>query len=524
MEGPTQKRRRKISPVQPIKRQRQDESLSENQKRGLQAVVKPQRRRDESLSENQERALRAVVEERRNVFITGKAGTGKTYLIHKIVEDFPGIVAVTATTGVAATHIDGCTLHSFAGMSPWSVKHPKSHLKKIRNNRGAVKRFRDTDLLIIDEVPMMSPDQFKLLDQQARALRGRHSESFGGLQLVLSGDFFQLPPVPDREPGKLEMPAVYCFETEAWENAEIECIKLVHCFRQSGDRIFEAILDDIRLGRCTQDAERTIQSCQASFEHEPINLVSRNDRAARINADRLNQLEGTTYSYRAKDSFHKMTRCLADYETPEQAIMASVSLLKPVPRVLRSCLYPETLELKEGARVMLLRNMEVDGVRLCNGSMGTIDSLEASTVYVRFDRTTGDVVPILARNWVYTWTEDLARSWRYRMAVRHQIPLRLAWAISIHKSQGMTLEKARVDLRQVFEKHQVYVALSRVRSLGGLAVQGFRRGSIRVDPKVLAFYRGLEAPKPCVTCGQDMTSLAPNDAVCAVCLQLYDQI
>lgn len=463
----------------------------------------------------------AVVGKRRNVFLTGRAGTGKTYLLEKIKARYPGNVVLTATTGVAATHIHGVTLHSFAMMSPHSVSHPKAHLKRIGRNRGAIARFRNTDLLVIDEVSMMSPAQFRLLDRQCQILRGQAGVPFGGIQLLLCGDFLQLPPVPERGKKLSPAEAVYCFETKTWTDAGIQCIQLTHCFRQSEDPRFASILDGIRVGKCSPADERTIQDRSGDFDTEPINLVCKNATADGINSRRLGELRGPTREYRARDAYYKLRRGLGEYKDLLEALGAAVALNKPLPSALRTCLFPETLALKRGARVMLLRNMEVDGVRLCNGSMGTVDMLGPDEVLVRFD-SCDRVLSIREDRWSRCWADEVSRNWRHRLAVRTQIPLRLAWAISIHKSQGMTLERARVDLRQVFEKHQVYVALSRIQSLEGLSVQGFRRRTIRVDPRVAAFYREFSSRR-CVECAEGMPLGAPAGAErcpsCRRCLE-----
>ena len=305
---------------------------------------------------------------------------------------------------------------------------------------------------------------------------------------------------------------------------------LSHCFRQSQDLGFASVLNEIRIGLCSTASRRILSSrtMRGSDDddedcEEPW-LVSRNDTADGINHRRLAKLEGSEMSYRATDSFYRLRQDISNYKALEAALAYAIRLEKPLDWAMKTCLFPQNLVLKVGARVMLLKNLNVEE-GLCNGAMGTVNRLYANgVVVVQFDKNPENLQMISQQKWSRCWKETQASAgWKYRIAVRQQIPLRLCWAISIHKSQGMTLESARVDLSRTFEKGQVYVALSRLQTLSGLKIRGFKPWKIHADPKVIEFYRSLSDHR-CVDCGNGMPlSAQSQDKFCDACLEIYKQ-
>ncbi|EGD76622.1 hypothetical protein PTSG_07735 [Salpingoeca rosetta] len=397
---------------------------------------------DASLTPEQKDVLMAVLSGR-NVFFTGSAGTGKSYLIGKIIEALPkATTVVTASTGVAACAIGGTTLHAFAGVQAGSSRLPV--------NTSA---WTTAKVLLIDEVSMIDAPYFDQLEQTARRVR-RCNKPFGGLQLVLVGDFLQLPPVTKR--GEETQ---FCFQAKSWDACVHECFHLSQVHRQR-DRTFVDILHRCRLGQCTPSDITYIQRSAThrldSSHIRATRLCTHVKEAKQINEQQLSKLSGSSKLFTRSDASPDVSRS---------------SLASRVEKV---------LELKVGAQVMLSANVNVSA-GLANGSRGVV---------VKFDAVGWPVVEFA------NGREETVRmhTWRIRTAAGRvmeckQVPLRLAWAVSIHKSQGMTLDALEVDLSRVFEWGQAYVALSRARTYEGLCVKRFSAKSIRAHPRVLAFYR-----------------------------------
>ncbi|KAL4434118.1 hypothetical protein ABPG75_000559 [Micractinium tetrahymenae] len=411
------------------------------------------------LSDEQRRALE-LVRSGRSIFFTGCAGTGKSLLLRHILRCLPrGSTFVSGTTGLAACHLGGTTINSFAGIG--RGEGSLDSLVRMAARGESLQRWRAATHLIIDEVSMMDGRLFDTLEAVARKVRGS-AAPFGGIQasagLILSGDFHQLPPV-----AKGESQRKFCFEAESWGRCIAECCFLSKVFRQS-DREFVELLARIRAGTCPQDKiSALLATCQRPLPTAdgilPTQLYTHREDVDAINAQQLRALPGEARKFVAQD-------------------VGSPDVLAA------ACPARRTLELKVGAQVMLIRNIS-HRQGLVNGARGVVERFSDSQnlPVVRF--ASGKVVTMGRERWAISTGGRLA-------AQRVQLPLELAWAMSVHKSQGMTLDRAEVSLERAFEPGMAYVALSRVKSLAGLRIRGrIAPQALRADPKVVAFYRKL---------------------------------
>ncbi len=403
-----------------------------------------------------------------NVFLTGKPGSGKTHTINAYIEWLRerGIEpAVTASTGIAATHVGGMTIHAWSGIGV-RRELTKYDLDEMLTRERLVRRAQSARVLILDEISMIDARTLSMVETAIRALKSSE-KPWGGMQVVFVGDFFQLPPVSkdiaaspsiDFETGR-EAPApkpsaLFAFTSSAWEAANPLVCYLSEQHRQS-DQEFLHLLDAIRSGSI-EDAHHEMLSSRATDEGDVPEHVARlythNANADRENDQRLARIDGTSRSYAmlAKGSAHL------------------VETLK------RGCLSPETLTLKVGARVMFTKN-SMDGL-YANGTLGEVTGFGALGPIVRTN--TGRTLEVEPAEWSVTdGGKVLARI--------TQVPLRLAWAITVHKSQGMTLDAAAVDLASAFEYGQGYVALSRVRTLQSLHLVGYNDRALLVHPDIV---------------------------------------
>lgn len=391
----------------------------------------------------------------KNIFLTGAAGAGKTYILNKYINylrDHYVEVAVTASTGIAATHLQGSTLHSWSGVG---VKDnlTQADLESISSNKRIVRNYKKTKVLVIDEISMLHKHQLDMVDAIARFIL-ESDKPFGGMQVVLCGDFFQLPPVSSSvlQEGKL-----FAYEASVWEAADFQVCYLDEQHRQVNDPLL-TILNDIRNGTA---GEHTKVPLRTRYKKEPegntkaTKLYSRN-----INVDAINERE------------------LANIPGKEKTyLMATKGFSAVVEGLKKSCLALERLKLKVGAEVMFVKN-DPQG-SFVNGTR---------CVVVGFDKSDEE--------WPIVKTYDnrtflaCAEEWKFEdngvvRATLMQVPLRLAWAITIHKSQGMTLDAAEIDLGDAFEPGMGYVALSRVRTLSGLKLMNLNEMALKVHPKIL---------------------------------------
>ena len=426
-------------------------------------------------------AALAAVKKGRNIFLTGAGGTGKSHMIRAITSwaANAGIrCAITAMTGCAAlllnhegSAIRAKTLHSWAGVG-LARESPVELADMVDSNRRAKRRWIDTQLLIVDEVSMMTPDFLEKLDLIARRVRKRPAQKFGGIQIVFAGDFCQLPPVSRAE-------VQFVFESPVWTELIEEVHNLTQIIRQS-DPAFQRLLTETRMGFLSDESLKILESRKdlkwQDHEIRPTLLFSRNAEVDKINRINMEALEGERRCYEPKSVIMEktvQTACITDAEV--QRALAKLDADAP---------YDLNLELCVGAQVMLITNMDQD-LGLVNGSRGVVTGYSPGGLpLVKF---LGFVEPVLIdrANWWLAEPENIGRS---------QIPLKIAYAITIHKSQGATLDSALVDIgSNTFEYGQAYVALSRCRSLEGLYVWALDRRKIMCHPTVKAFYDGLVA-------------------------------
>lgn len=501
------------------------------------------------LSKEQLKVLDVVVREERSVFFTGAAGTGKSILLQRIIADLIAkytrrCVGVTASTGLASLNIGGTTLHSFTGIG-LGKEEPKDLVKKIRRNRKKLARWKALKVLIVDEISMIDGNLFDKLEEVARIIR-KNSEPFGGIQLVVTGDFFQLPPIAKDSNLK------FAFEADCWNSTISHTIVLEQVFRQK-DPTFSEMLNDMRRGILKPESITVFKSLSRTPNlpkgMQPTELYPRKIHVDKSNERMLKSLEGRSVTFKADDF----------YSGPEAETMYNLENMMAVTE----------LSLKKGAQVMMIKNIDDT---LVNGSTGVVvgfmsescfnllhddpESLEivlnkseeesngnsiiqstpqikddeedrmsvfggwpgdeageadsnhinwsrkrerlkllenteknvgASWPVVRFFQNDGTTRDVLCQPETWSFEDENGRV----IASRSQVPLILAWALSIHKSQGQTLKWLKVDLTWTFEKGQAYVAISRATSMAGLQVIGFQPHKVMVHPKVVEFYDAL---------------------------------
>ncbi|MEI8361176.1 MAG: PIF1 family DEAD/DEAH box helicase [bacterium] len=388
-----------------------------------------------------------------NIFLTGAAGSGKTYVLNKFIASLKSKnigVAVTASTGIAATHMNGITVHSWSGIGI-SEKLSEAEIKYIISNGKIRKRIKATKVLIIDEISMLHAHQLDLVDVICRRILSK-SLPFGGLQIVLCGDFFQLPPVHKKADAKVE----FVHAAYSWKAANIRVCYLDEQHRQKND-ILALILNDLRSGTINIDNKNLLEA-RIGFGFaeniKPTRLYSHNFNVDNINQQEIAKLSGSSRHFEMHSSGDEYL----------------------IKTLINSCLAPEKLELKIGAQVMFVKNnFEVGYV---NGTTGIVTSFDEDTLMPNVTTSTGRVFAAEPEVWMIGEDDQVLASVR-------QVPLRLAWAITIHKSQGMSLDGAEIDLSRAFEFGMGYVALSRLRSLEGLRLVGLNELALQVDPDVL---------------------------------------
>lgn len=386
-----------------------------------------------------------------NVFLTGQAGSGKTYLLNKYIKFLKNNnvnVAVTASTGIASTHIGGITIHSWSGIGIKKELN-KNEIKKVQLNQNVMKRIRDAKVLIIDEISMFHSYRLDTVDQICKLARV-NAESFGGLQVVLCGDFFQLPPINDKE-----YPAdSFAYKSDVWGELKIKICYLNEQHRQ-WDEQFLKVLNDIR----SQDLN------ESTYE----NLSSR------LNLNKVNDISSTKLYTHNIDVDSINNEKLKNIKKPPQVYeMLSKGDKKLIESLKKGCLAPEILILKKGAKVIFIKNNLSKGY--INGTMGKV---------IGFDTENKPIVQTLSGKEIVanTTTWELEDNEKV-IAQISQIPLRLAWAITVHKSQGMSMDAAEIDLSKSFAFGMGYVALSRLRSLEGLSLLGINNMALRVNDEI----------------------------------------
>jgi ATP-dependent DNA helicase PIF1 len=440
------------------------------------------------LNQEQQAAL-AAVKRGRNIFLTGAGGTGKSHTIRAICEwaTEAGIrYAVTAMTGCAALllGLGAKTLHSWAGIG--LARDPPHQLAEaVRQNKRAARRWLDTQLLIIDEVSMMTPDLLEKLDLVARRVRKRPTVRFGGLQVLLAGDFCQLPPVTKSVDvsGSTETPK-FVFEMQLWTELIDDTVELIELRRQL-DPVFQQILTEARMGALTPESIHVLEERMnlpwQDNEIKPTLLFTRNAEVDTINRRNMEVLDGDRRTYEVQTVVMDKPGKKATLVSPDDP-----DVVAALERLDTDAPYEPKLELCVGAQVMLIVNMDQD-IGLVNGSRGVIKSYTMGGLPIVQFLSCKEPIIVDRASW---WLAD------YEGIGRSQIPLKIAYAVTIHKAQGATLDSALVDIgSSTFEFGQAYVALSRVRTLFGLYVWKLDPRKIRCHPSVVDFYAALAAKR-----------------------------
>ena len=396
----------------------------------------------------QEDALK-ILKTGASVFLTGEPGSGKTHTINSYVEYLRSHdiePAITASTGIAATHIGGMTIHSWSGIGIAKELSPHD-LTRIAEKSYLAKRIKKASVLIVDEVSMLDARTLSLVEAVVKKIRG-NDMPFGGLQTVLIGDFFQLPPVT-RGDEKTQ----FAFDSESWTNLSPTICYITEQHRQD-DREFLDVLNGIRSNSFQEVHFNHIESRLTSKDQIPSGITKLFSHNA--NVDQVNDRELAKLSAKG-----------------QKFEMAGKGPKKLTETLKKGCLSPETLELKIGAVVMFTKNNPREG--FVNGTLGKVIGFDNDSSYPIIKTRSGKNIDAEPMDW--TVEEN-----GFVRAKITQIPLRLAWAITIHKSQGMSLDAAVMDLGSVFEYGQGYVALSRVRNLSGLHLLGINDHALLVHP------------------------------------------
>ncbi len=393
-----------------------------------------------------------ILKSGKNVFITGSAGTGKTYLLNQYIQYLKkrGIYpTIVAPTGIAASHLKGQTIHSFFALGIRDGVVDNGYINILLKKKYLRSRFEKLQVLIIDEVSMVSPEMFSSMDRILCAFK-KSAEAFGGVQVVISGDFFQLPPVSRELKEKR-----FAWQSHAWKALELQSCYLQEKFRQEDNRLIQ-ILDDIRLGSVSENSYNLLNSrlnAKLDIDFKPTKLYTHNFDVDRINLDELKELKGKSHIYHYTSKGEE----------------------KSIDKIFKTALVVKILELKKDAVVIFIKNNPEQ--EYINGTTGVVVGFEGNTPIVK--TTEGKLIKVVSEDWILENDEG------ENLATVSQIPLRLAWAITIHKSQGMTLDSAQIDLSKTFEVGQGYVALSRLKNIDGLSLLGINEMALRVEPLTL---------------------------------------
>lgn len=394
-----------------------------------------------------------------SALLTGPAGAGKTYVLNqfiRLVKANGKHVSVTATTGLAATHLGGTTIHAWASIGVMD-DIPNGFADHISKGRRDI--IEKTDVLVIDEISMLHDFRLDMVDMACRLVRKEMDKPFGGIQIIMSGDFFQLPPI-NRDGSRA---GGFVVHSNAWRELNPTILYLQEQYRQDDEDLLE-ILNALRAGDVRRrHAELLIERGDVELpDGDLTELHTTNVDVDRINQKKLEQLEGDEYTY------SQSTTGSANY----------------VESLQRSVLAPAELRLREGALVMAVKNSA--DRKYVNGSLGTVIDFDALTNYPIVQFRNGKTITMMPETWEQ-------RDGDKKRASITQIPLRLAWAITVHKSQGMTLDAARIDLSKAFVEGMGYVALSRVKNLQNLYLAGLNRMALRVSEDAISINDKLYA-------------------------------
>jgi ATP-dependent DNA helicase PIF1 len=441
----------------------------------------------DALNLEQKKAFDAI-HQGKSIFLTGSGGTGKSFLLKMIYESFQDKkVALTALTGCAALllHPKAKTLHSWAGIGLGKDPTPLL-LSNLRKSRKACMRWISTDILVIDEISMMTPDLFEKLDEIGRKIRRQPHLPFGGIQLVLVGDFYQLPPVVVKEETQQGASSpLFVFESNLWPTLNLEIHKLTQIVRQR-DPAFQAVLEEARRGALSKKSLKILARRMGldykTQEIQPTMLFTRRAQVDDINSAHLKKLTTERRTFKASTLF--LPIAITEGKTDSDPM-----ILKAVAKMDMDAPYVPELTLAIGAQVMMLKNQPEHG--LVNGSRGVVVGFSTPSVEATASAADPLLLPLVRfRNGKEMLVEH--STWEvpdYQGVQRRQIPLRLAYAITIHKAQGATLDCALIDVGgKTFEYGQAYVALSRVKDLESLYIHDLESTAFRAHEKVKEFY------------------------------------
>lgn len=446
-----------------------------------------------------------VTHTNRNLFITGKAGTGKTTFLRQFRAGTMKQIAVVAPTGVAAVNAGGVTIHSFFQL-PFTPFTPtpsgrESLIARMKMNTARRRVIRELEVLVIDEISMVRADVLDAIDTVLRSVRHRHAQPFGGVQMVFIGDMYQLSPVAKADEWRIlsnYYQGIYFFHSQVMQEHPPVYVEFDQIFRQSDD-LFIRVLNQVRNDSLSQEGFNLLQSRYDPHFNPPpdedyITLTTHNLSADAMNIAELEKISTTVHQFKAE----------VKGEFPEKSF--------PVDQI---------LSLKEGARVMFVKNDTEIPRRYFNGKIGTITRIKEEIITVLCPGDTDEITvsPAIWENIRYTTNPESNTVEEKIIGTCKQVPLRLAWAITIHKSQGLTFDKAIIDAGNAFSSGQVYVALSRCRSLNKLVLRSpINRHTIEVDEQVVRF----SSAKPNDEKVAEELQSAKEQFRTTLLLQLYD--
>jgi ATP-dependent DNA helicase PIF1 len=452
-----------------------------------------------TLDDQQQRAVNLVLNGQ-NVFLTGGGGTGKSRVLEYIIdifkekykENLKTFVGITSTTGSSALLIGGTTIHSFSGLGV-NREEEEQYIQKISKRRYIIKRFKNLKTLIIDEISMLTPRTFRMIYRLTQIVR-KNNSPFGGIQVILSGDFCQLGPILEQH--ILHHALEYCFETPEWDASNIQIVHFKKIHRQS-DIVFIETLQKIRMGISDQDTTSVLinrfrKELDNPYGIEPVQLFPTREKANEVNQRYFREInsEKEIKSYSLKISIETSSEGNNPLSSEGNNPLSSEGNNPDIERKIKAQLpIDDTIQLCIGCQVILVVNLSVEE-GLVNGSHGRIQSFnENGEPVVIFSN--GKIKNIA----IYTWDIDEGIG----SVSASGLPLILGYGCTIHRSQGMSLDLAIVDIgKNVFTGSggygQIYVALSRVRSLEGLSILNFDPTRIKCHPKVIEFYNNIDRP------------------------------